>query len=438
VLVQPAMTVPTADLPTTRSRPEVGLGTRAVIAVLIVLTAMQVDLFGGITLGTAVGIALAPVWVPRLRSFSGAPTFSVIVLVCLASGIWLTALASTDHTTSDKYVRSWAALTIGLVTAVGAILWARTVFADGTVAVLYGIGMVAGISPTDLASANPWKFAWSVPLTVLLLGLAWMVNNRWLAVVLAILLAAVSAVSDSRSHFGILLMATALVIWQMGFRNRRRAGSAWRAVIMFAALGWAVYSMGQALLLEGSLGEEAQTRSEAQVETSGSLILGGRPEIGATGALMAERPWGLGIGTSPTVEEILVAKAGMIRLGYDPNNGYVERYMFGELVELHSIIGDAWALFGIPGLALSGFAAWALLRRAGTGLAERDLSALMAVLIIRTCWDLGFGPLYSSLPVLALSIGLALGRRDTTTGRQGSAPPVAGPAPLGAAGDADG
>ena len=45
------------------------------------------------------------------------------------------------------------------------------------------------------------------------------------------------------------------------------------------------------------------------------------------------------------------------------------------------------------------------------GLAARDLSALMAVLVVRICWDLLFGPLYSSLPVLALAIGLALHRR---------------------------
>jgi len=411
MLAQSTGTAQTAEPSPVGTDPAVGPGTRAVIAVLLVLTAMRVDLYAGVSLGTFVGIALAPAWLPRVRRFSGGATFGGIVAACLASGVWLTALASADHAIIVRQAWSWAALMAGLVTTVGAVLWARTAFADATVAVLFGIGMVAEISPSDLALENPWKFAIATPLTVLLLGLAWMVRKRWLEVVFALLLAAVSAASDSRSHFAILLMATAFVVWQMWFRGGHRKGSVWRAVVILAGLGWAIYSLGQAMLLEGYLGEETQTRSAAQVEAAGSILLGGRPEIGATVALMAERPVGFGIGTRPTVQEILVAKAGMSQLGYDPNNGYVERYMFGELVELHSIIGDTWALFGIPGLVLSGFIAWTLLRRASTGLAARSLSALMAVLVVRLCWNLLFGPLYSSLPVLALAIGLALHRR---------------------------
>ncbi|WP_024285419.1 hypothetical protein [Cellulomonas sp. KRMCY2] len=412
MLVEPTGAAPTAPpplpLPARVPDPMVGPGTRAVIAGLLVLVAMRIEVFSGVSLGTAVGLAFAPVWLPHLRAFAGGRQFAAIAAVCLASGIWLTALASTDHTITDRYVVFWTALTVGLVTAVGVILWARTVFADGTVAMLFGIGMVAGISQTGLGMANPWKSALAMPLTVLLLGFAWMVRRRWLAVVLALLLAGFSAVNDSRSHFAMLLLATALAVWQMWFTGSRRKGSAWRAVVILAGLGWAVYSLGQALLLEGYLGEETQIRSEAQVEAAGNILLGGRPEIGATVALMTHRPWGLGVGTSATTEELLVAKAGMTQLGYDPNNGYVERYMFGELVELHSIIGDTWALFGIPGLALSTFIAWAMLRRAGTGLAARNLSVLMAVLVVRLVWDLLFGPLYSSLTLVALGVGLAL------------------------------
>jgi hypothetical protein len=442
MLVQPAMAAQVADPSPVRSDPALGPGTRAVIAGLLVLTAMRVDLYAGVGLGTIVGIALAPAWLPRVRGFSGAAVFGAIVTACLASGVWLTALASTDHVTIERQVWSWAALMVGLVTTVGAVLWARTAFGDATVAVLFGIGMVAGISPSALGAENPWKSALSVPLTVLLLGFAWMVRKRWLEVVLALLLAAVSAANDSRSHFAVLLMATAFVVWQIWFRGGHRTGSVWRAVVIIAGLAWAIYSMGQALVLDGYLGQETQTRSAAQVESAGSIILGGRPEIGATAALMAERPWGLGIGTSPTVQEILVAKAGMTQLGYDPNNGYVEHYMFGELVELHSIIGDTWALFGIPGLVLSGFLAWAMVHRASTGFAARNLSALMAVLVVRICWDLFFGPLYSALPILALAVGLALRRRGTAGQRREDPAPLAAvrsaAAPSGAAGDGHG
>jgi hypothetical protein len=438
MLVEPTTAAPIVNpRPARVPAPIVGPGTRAVIAGLVVLVAMRVEVYSGISLGTAVGLAFAPVWLPRLRIFSGGGQFAAVSAVCLASGIWLTALASADHTVTGRYIVFWTALTVGLVTAVGVILWARTAFSDGTVAVLFGVGLVAGLSQTSLGVANPWKSALAMPLTVLLLGFAWMVRKRWLEVVLALLLAAVSAVSDSRSHFAMLLMATAFVVWQTWFRGGHRTGSAWRAVVILAGLGWAIYSMGQALVLDGYLGVETQTRSAAQVEAAGSIILGGRPEIGATAALMAERPWGLGIGTSPTVQEILVAKEGMTHLGYDPNNGYVEKYMFGELVELHSVIGDTWALFGIPGLMLSGFLAWAVLRYASTGFAARNMSALMSVLVVRIGWDLFFGPLYSSLPVLALAVGLALRRRGTAGPRREDPVPSAA-APSAAGGDGDG
>ena len=40
------------------------------------ITAMRVDLYAGISLGTVAGIALAPAWLPRLRGFSGGPGFA--------------------------------------------------------------------------------------------------------------------------------------------------------------------------------------------------------------------------------------------------------------------------------------------------------------------------------------------------------------------------
>src|SRR3712207_9122030 len=45
-------------------------------------------------------------------------------------------------------------------------------------------------------------------------------------------------------------------------------------------------------------------------------------------------------------------KAGMAQIGYQPNNGYVETYMFGGQFKLHSVIGDAWAYFGVAGILL--------------------------------------------------------------------------------------
>lgn len=379
---------------------------------LVMLAAARIDVVSGLSLGVLAGLALAPVWAPRLRTYSGGLPFVALIATCLASGLWLTELASGTHTIAPHQLRLWATLMLSLAVTVGIVLWARTMLPDATVAVLYGIGMVASTLISGVSSSNPWKGGYSMPLTVVFLGLAWAWRKRWLELLLALALAAVSAQNDSRSHFALLLLAVSLVSWQSWIRGRSRKRAAPRSILVLAGLGLAIYSFGQALILEGYLGEDTQARSAAQIEASGSIVLGGRPELGATLALIRFRPLGFGFGTLPTLEDIGVAKAGMATLNYDPNNGYVENYMFGELVKLHSIIGDTWAMFGIPGFALSAFFVWALLRRVNSGLALRNLSALMAFLVARVLWDLLFGPLYSALPIITLAIGLALLPKD--------------------------
>ena len=43
----------------------------------------------------------------------------------------------------------------------------------------------------------------------------------------------------------------------------------------------------------------------------------------------------------------------MIDINYDPDNGYVNNFMFGNGIELHSGIGDLWAFMGPVGLVVA-------------------------------------------------------------------------------------
>ena len=95
-----------------------------------------------------------------------------------------------------------------------------------------------------------------------------------------------------------------------------------------AALGLAVYYLGTTLLVDGYLGEAAQAKSVAQIDAAGSLIAGGRPELAATLALLGADFRGFGLGAIANYHDVLVAKTGMASINYDPNNGYVERYLF--------------------------------------------------------------------------------------------------------------
>ena len=386
---------------------------RVVSAGLVLLVATRLPGPAGVPLGTFAALGLAPVVVPAARRFVGGPLLVGTVTVSIVCGWWLSAWSATDHARSDRLAVEWTFHLLGIALGVAALLWARTLWRDAHVALLYGVGMLAGAASGGLATGpNPWKFTLAIPVSVIVLAAAWLVGRWWVECVALAGLGAVSMLNDSRSLFGMFLMAGALVVWQALGRSgpsraeRRRSAAA--HLVLLVVLGTGVYSLGQSLLLEGVLGEAAQQRSVEQIERSGSLLVGARPEMGAAAALVAERPVGFGLGIRPTLGEILVAKSGMAELGYDPNNGYVERYMFGGAVEVHSVLGDLWALAGPAGVALALVVAGILLRAVAGGLAGRTASALLFLLCLRGLWDLFFGPLYSGLPIYTLVLGLAL------------------------------
>ncbi|WP_149202326.1 hypothetical protein [Actinotalea subterranea] len=393
---------------------EVRVSPAAVVAALaVVLTAVRFEVHLSITLGTLLGVALAPVWIGSLRRFRGASLLMGLGAAALVAGVWLTEVSAADRRTSDRLLLVSVVLVLNLLVGTGVLLWARTLLPDALVAVLYGVGMLAGISGEGRFAENPWRFGFSVPLTVLLLGLTWYLRRKWLGVAAALALGAVSALNDGRSTFAMLVLTAVLVAWRAGPRptsGRRR--STLRSMSLVLALGFAVYNLGQGLILDGYLGESTQQRTAAQMATSGSLILGARPELGATSALVQARPQGYGAGTLPSAQDVTLAKAGMADLGYDPNNGYVENYMFGSGFELHSMLGDLWAGYGLVGVALCALMAWQVGRHFADSVGSRSLNALMTFLVIRTAWNLLFSPLNSSVTLMVLTLGLALAVYD--------------------------
>ena len=123
---------------------------------------------------------------------------------------------------------------------------------------------------------------------------------------------------------------------------------------------------------------------------------------------MRHEPWGFGLGAVPRPEEILAAKTGLASVNYDPNNGYVERYMFGTHFELHSVFGDLWADYGLVGLALAGTVGVVCVRGTALGLRNRVASAAIIYLAIRTMWGIAFSPFSSAAPLIVLLLGLVM------------------------------
>lgn len=388
----------------------VGSGSSRFIAVVaLVVIAMRIDLPGNVTAGTLLSVLMIPLWWSALKRYRGARTLLAVGGVAVMSGVWLTELTRSTNPVSLSLMISVSVLVAGALCGVGVVLWSRQFLTDGQVALAYGAGMLLGVSPNStLFAENPWKFGFAVPATVILLALTQTIGRRLVEAVIVLALAVASAFTDARSSFAILMLTALLVLWQMLPRRTSRRGSVLRAVVGLGALGFIVYTFGQALILEGVLGEETRQRSLEQIDASGVLLLGGRPELAATLALLQRQPWGYGAGALPTLGDVTTAKTGMAAIGYEPDNGYVENYMFGGRFELHSLFGDFWAAFGIPGIVLIAVVAVLLVRGLSVRVAHNMAGAVLIYAVVRSLWNVPFGPIYSSIPLLILAVGLAL------------------------------
>jgi hypothetical protein len=391
------------------------------------LLAVNIALPQGFKVGYLLALLLLPVWLPVLKHYRSARLLVALGVAAIAVGALLTGFARIDHPTSQSLLVVNSVMLLGLIAGIGALLWSRHILGSPTVAVWFGMGMVVGIPfGSGLSSENVWRFGLSLPLTVMFLALAWKAKSRVLELAAIAVLGGVSALNDARSGSAMLLMAASLVVWQLRPTGGGRRGSTIRTLLGFAVLGSVVYTAAQAVILGGLLGENTRERTQAQIDTSGSLILGGRPEAGATLELILQQPFGYGSGTMPTLSDILVAKTGMSLIGYQPNNGYVERYMFGTGFEVHSVLGDLWIIFGLGGAALAVLFLILTFRSLAAALARRAASALLIWLAIRMVWNLLFSPLDSSVLLIMLFLAIAFVPVGSATGNA-TAPLASGP-----------
>ena len=381
--------------------------TIAVFAVALVGTRIFVG--SGVSVGHLVAFALFPLWLPVLRRYTGAIPLVALGLFAAVSGWWLTEVASATQPVSLGATIDASLVMVGLLGGVGVILWARELLPLWLVGSLFGAGMLITVVLSGTWDAgNPWKFGLGYPAMVIVLALVSRPGMRTAEIYVLLLFAAFSIATDSRYRFASLMIAAVLILWQLLPKPRTRRTSALSTVVAFGAIALVTYNLATSLLVEGYLGESAQERSIDQISRSGSLIVGGRPELAASVALFLEQPFGFGSGVFPTQHDISVAKTGMAATGYEPNNGYVEVFMFGNGFELHSVAGDLWAMFGLPGLAFVILCVVLTLRALGRTLADRAATGIVVFLCISTLWNVLFSPIYGSLPTLVLTLGLCL------------------------------
>ena len=370
----------------------------------------------GLTVGGLIGAALAPVWIREACRYRGAVLSGVLLLACLLSALALNTWRSATHPPTEAGVLTELLPVISAAMCAGALLWGQRVLSPGIVVCLYAIGSFMTATMGSRFAEDPWRFGFSMPSTMLLLGACLLIRRRPRKQLLAELVAlgaltAVTALSGARSMSAFLIMTVVLLLWQHRPATAKKSTSVLISLVLVGALGLGLYRALEGAALDGYLGSSAQQRTEQQTQAAGSLILGGRPEIGATVSLMLHEPMGYGAGTMATPSDMQAAKQGMSRLGYDPDNGYVEHYMFGTRIEVHSLIGDLWVWFGLAGLVLSGWLLWLATGYLGRSMAHRTGTALGIFLALQLGWNLFFGPIISSLPPLALALGVFLLQR---------------------------
>ena len=405
--------------PSDPSRPlasSVPRSSKILAVIVLVLIGMRAELPLGLTVGYLAAAALTPLWLPTLGRYRGALTLVLVGLVALGSGIWLSALAAPTHVIALGELAGNSAGLVGVLCSFGFLLWARGVLPDSWVALWFGLGLLAGVTTdNERFFDNPWRFGFSFALTVVALAVAHILNRRWFDLLAVLGLTALSMATDARSSFAILLLTAILVAWQMRPTSRlrsMRARSGAGVVVAIGVLAVIVYNLGQAAIVAGLFGEATRLRTVDQLNTAGSLILGGRPELAATASLMAHQPYGFGAGTLLNPTDVLAAKTGMASINYAPDNGYVENYMFGGNIELHSVLGDLWARFGIPGFVLALIILFLVLRGVGAAVSANRASGVLLFLVVNTVWVFFFGPLYTAARLLILVLALAMIPKD--------------------------
>lgn len=378
-----------------------------IAAACCVLVASRLPIRQGVNLGVLVSLATIPLWVGTLWRKRLGPLVVVLSGLALVTGTVLTWAMEVNHQTDVSSLQIDTLELVGLIAGIGLLLWSIEKIGSTPTAFWFGVGLVLALGWRSMSPVNPWKFSLSVPVIVIALSLAAVAHSRFVDLLVLVALVLVCVFNDSRSAAAMLLAAAAMLIWQGAIRRLGRESTPARTLAWMAVAGVLVYVVMQWLLLAGAFGAATQARTAQQLRDAGSILLGARPELGASLALFQHNPWGFGAGTLATAEEVRIAKVGMAQLNYDPNNGYVERYMLGNGFELHSMAGDLWARFGIPGalliFVLLALVVWGVASR----LATRQANGLQLYLLFQVGWDTFFSPFFfTSIGTLMLAVAL--------------------------------
>lgn len=383
------------------------------VAQLVALAASAViglrfDLAYGLTVGGVLALSLSPVWLPEFLRSRWGRALAVFAVLAVISGVILTQASLAHHGSQNYELVTRSLSIIQLVAGVGVIVWSSWVTSTAQTTTAFALGYVASIPFNVSDDPNLWRFTLSVPICVLLLALVSLRDSLTAVLLVIVGLAALGLANDSRSNSAFLLLTAVALVWQRVLRVGSRRVRGWGGILSLAAFGGGIALLLQSAILEGYFGEVTQARTAMQIERSGSALLGARPELAASISFILRYPLGLGSGIRANYDDVQAAKSAMWSIGYDPNNGYVERFMFGSGVELHSVAGNLWVWFGLAGVAFTVTVVALLLTGLQRGYITGTLTALFVYIAMRALWDVLFSPFASTLRLWPLVLALGI------------------------------
>jgi hypothetical protein len=202
----------------------------------------------------------------------------------------------------------------------------------------------------------------------------------------------------------------------MAPRDASRRASRWLPALFMGAIVLVIYLLATALLTGGYLGSEAAERSTTQIETTGSVLVGGRPEWAATQELVRLRPIGYGAGVVPNWEDVRAGAVGLSSVNIELESKR-EAYMFGGQLKLHGVAADLWVSSGLVGVALAIVMLLGLVRSMSFAIGAREAPTSVILAGSLAAWFMLFGPISSNWEAVCAGLGLVLLARGAPSPR---------------------
>lgn len=379
------------------------------VQAIVVLVGLDLTVAKGFSAAFVALIVLTPVWLPAIRTYRSVMLILILAPIALLAGYLLSMVSAKDHLVDTSLQLRWSALILSGLAAMIGLLWARRLVPLHRVVLLLGIGAVAH---AVLFTEMSWKYDLVEPLTYVVLGLVERFRSRLIPAAVVLVMGLIGVINEGRSFFAFCVVAAMATLWQIRPRGERTESNPWYPVVLLAGSCAAVYWSISTLLTRGVFGTTLQERSVEQIQSSGSLLAGGRPEWAATRELMKQNPMGFGTGVVPGWSDLQAGRAGLASINIDAG-GYTTNYLFGGGFELHSIVSDLWVTCGIAGLAFAAVVIFAILRSLSSQIAARQAATSVLFACSIALWALLFGPIFSNWIDVGVALGLVLILRKT-------------------------